>query len=234
MNRKFLSGFFLLILLFPGALIAQNESTDSLPADPQYREDQFYLGLSVNFLSQLPQGIDQSGFSGSARFGFLRDMPVNNRRNVGFALGAGLSINTYNQNLKIDDTGTETTFSRLDNDDFNSNGFSTYIAEVPFQLRWRTSTQQKNKFWRIYLGFKAGYLFYFKSNFESGETSISVNSPNGLQRWRYSLTFSGGYSKVNFYLDYSLNNLFSEVTMDAGSSPVQIQPIKAGLIFYIL
>ena len=234
MNRKYVLFILWVGFLMPWNLFSQSDTTDSIPSDPKYREDQFYASVAVNFLSQLPNGVDQSGFSGSARFGFLRDMPVNQQRNIAVALGTGLSFNTYNQNLKIDDTGSTTTFSPLGDEEFNSNRFSTYILELPLEFRWRTSTQQKNNFWRVYLGFKTGYMFYFKSKFEGVDERIEVKDPDGLERWRYSLTFSAGYSKVNFYLDYSLNNLFSGVSLENSSTAIEIQPIKAGFIFYIL
>jgi len=234
MNKKII--LYLLFILFwvSSDAVSQSDSTDSIPYDPHYREDQFYASFAVNFLSDLPEGIDQSGFSGSARFGFLRDMPINQQRNIAIAIGTGLSFNTYNQNMKIDNTGSNTSFSSLNDQMFNSNRFSTYILEVPLQLRWRTSTWKKNKFWRIYLAFKTGYMFSFKSKFEGLNERIEVKDPDGLERWRYSLTFSAGYSKVNFYLDYSLKNLFSGVRLENSSTDIEIQPIKAGFIFYIL
>ena len=234
MKRYCLVFAFCSLFLMPIYGSGQSQTSDSLPDDPRYREDQFYAGIAVNFMSDLPANVDQSGFSGSARFGFLRDMPINKRRNLALAIGGGLSFNTYNQNMKIDDSGQDTSFSPLEDEDFDSNRFSTYIAEIPFELRWRTSTRQRNNFWRVYLGFKLGYMFYFKSRFEGRDGNIEVKDPEGLERWRYSLTLSGGYSKVNFYMDYSLNGLFSDVDLDGTSTAVGIQPIKAGLIFYIL
>jgi hypothetical protein len=234
MNKKYISLLLWVGFLMPCDLLSQSGSTDSIPPDPKYREDQFYASVAVNFMSKLPEGVDQSGFSGSARFGFLRDMPVNQQRNIALAIGAGLNFNTYNQNMKIDNTGTATSFTSLDDEDFNTNRFSTYIFEMPLELRWRTSTTQKNNFWRIYLGFKVGYMFSFKSKFEGIDERIEVKDPDGLERWRYSLTLSGGYSKVNFYLNYSLNSLFSGVNLKNSSTAIEIQPIKAGFIFYIL
>ena len=213
---------------------SQSLSTDSLPDDPKYREDQFYAGVTVNFLSGLPNNVEQSGFSGSAFFGFLRDMPINQKRDIALALGAGLSFNTNNQNLKIDNSGGVTRFNDLADEDYQSNRFSTYLLEMPFQFRWRTSSAKTNNFWRIYAGFKLGYLYFFRSKFEGNEQRINVKDPDGLERWRYSLTFSGGYGKVNFYLDYSINDLFSGVNLENSNSAIKIQPIKAGFIFYIL
>ena len=235
MLSKSISFIVFLYVILPISIYGQSMPTDSLPDDPQYREDQFYAGVTVNFLSGLPGDVEQSGFSGSARFGFLRDMPINKQRNLAIAIGAGLSFNTNNQNMKIDDdSGATTRFEQVSDEAYDSNRFSTYLIEIPLQFRWRTSTAKKNNFWRIYTGFKVGYLYSFKSKFRSEGQRINVKDPDGLERWRYSFTLSAGYGKVNFYLDYSLNNLFSGVNLEGSSTAVNIQPIKAGFIFYIL
>ncbi len=77
----------LFIILFVSKMEAQ-ERIDFTTVDSLYREDQFYFGLNINLLGDLPEGVSQSGFAGGIIGGFIRDLPLNKRRNV--ALGAGI------------------------------------------------------------------------------------------------------------------------------------------------
>ena len=69
--------------------------------DSLYREDQFYIGLTFHLLHDLPEEVTQKGFSGGLHLGFIRDFPLNKRRNIAIGVGAGWSINTYGQELFI-------------------------------------------------------------------------------------------------------------------------------------
>jgi hypothetical protein len=120
--------------------------------DSLYREDQFYIGVSYNLLGKKPMNLSQTGFSSGFHLGFIRDMPINKKRNVAFGIGLGISSNSYNQNLLIDkDNLGNSTYSILDgNGTFIKNKFSTHLIELPFEFRWRTSTPTEYNFWRIY------------------------------------------------------------------------------------
>ena len=58
--------------------------------DPKYREDQFYFGITHSILMNKPQGYKPNSFSTGISFGFLRDFPLNKRRNVAIAPGVGI------------------------------------------------------------------------------------------------------------------------------------------------
>ncbi len=215
-------------------------SDESLPRvrdsiDRQYREDQFYLGLTFNFMSDLPFGVSQSGFSGGFHAGFIRDFPLNKERNLGFGIGLGWSVNSFRSDMLIseDDEGN-TIFQVLNRDefDFNYSRFSTQLVEIPLELRWRTSTAEDYRFWRIYAGFRLGYLYFFQSNFKQPGKRIRLNHIEGLNRMRYGLTFTFGYNTFNFTAYYSLNSFFEGETLEGRG--VGVQTIKVGLMFYIL
>lgn len=204
--------------------------------DSTYREDQFYIGLGINFLLEKPRDMNQSGFSGGIHFGFIRDMPINQQRNIGIGIGLGLSLNTYSHNLFIgeEDNG-ETIFEILNRDvEYTTNRFSTYIIEMPIQFRWRTSSVgDTSSFWRVYSGFNLGYIYYFRSRFEQFGNEVNQTEIDELERTRISFYFAFGKSKINFFFKYSLNPLFDGALKNSNEA-VQINEIKAGLVFYIL
>ncbi len=204
-------------------------------ADVHYREDQFYVSLTFNLLSNMPSGVKQSGFSGGIHAGFIRDIPLNKRRNVALGIGLGWSINSFRSNLLISRTQTGTPiFQVLDPNDFDYdlNSYATQLIEIPIQFRWRTSSPTTYKFWRIYTGFRLGYMYRFRSNFKQPGNHISLTDVEGLNRLRYGLTFTFGYNTFNFTVYYSLNPFFDAHTVDG--QDVGLSTFKVGLMFYIL
>ena len=103
----------------------------------KYRENQFYISVTYNLLNEKPSDVSQSGFSTGFHFGFIRDMPINEKRTVALGIGLGLSTNSYNQNIGITETNNQTLFNIIDESQINvsKNKFTTYLLEVPFEFR---------------------------------------------------------------------------------------------------
>ncbi|MBW2961870.1 porin family protein [Mesonia aestuariivivens] len=203
--------------------------------DSLYREDQFYFGFTFNLLLNRPKGLDQSGFSGGLQLGYLRDFPINKSRTIAIAPGLGWSVNSYGQNLLItENSNDESDFFILDdNNDYTKNRFSTYLLEFPLEFRWRNSTPDSYKFWRVYAGVKASYLYHFKSKYEGEGNNVTQTKLKELNRWRYGLMFTFGYNTFNFHFYYSLNPLFDAKNSE-NNREIGLHPLKMGLTFYIL
>tara|TARA_R110002012_G_scaffold291564_1_gene486107 strand:- start:129056 stop:129766 length:711 start_codon:yes stop_codon:yes gene_type:complete len=203
--------------------------------DTKYREDQFYLAITYNLLGNKPDQVSQSGFSSGFHFGFIRDFPINKRRNVAFGVGLGLSSNSFNHNFLItkNDAGN-LDYLVLDKTDINytKNKFTTYMVELPLQFRWRTSTAEEYKFWRIYTGVNIGYLLYNSSKFRGDLGTIKNSKIDSFNDFQYGFTMSAGYNTWNIYFYYGLNSIFNNVSVNNQS--VDMNALKVGLIFYIL
>lgn len=227
--------FFLLVIsmgAFP--LFAQNNGTATV-IDSLYREDQFYVGLTFHLLHDLPGEVTQKGFSGGFHTGFIRDFPLNRRRNIAFGAGVGWSINTYGQELFIgEDLNEQTIFRDLNalDLDYETNRFTTQLIEVPLQFRWRTSTPETYRFWRIYTGLRLGYIYHFRSNYKQGDNQVIQTDVPELERFRIGTTFTFGYNTFNFHIYYSLNPFFKDAQVN--DSSFGIATFKLGLMFYIL
>ena len=76
------------LLQFVGVM-AQN-STENF--DSNYREDQFYFGLTYNSFTNTPENFNQTGFSPGLKVGFIRDFPINLQRDIAIGIGLGLSL----------------------------------------------------------------------------------------------------------------------------------------------
>ncbi len=213
------------------------EDDNAIPnvVDSLYREDQFYVGLSFNLLTNTPGNFSQNGFSGGLHLGFIRDMPINKKRNIAIGLGLGWSTNTFNSNVVFSENPERNTVVVVnpDRDAVDSNRYNTNLIEMPVQFRWRTSTPTKFSFWRIYTGVKIGYLYGFKSSFDGESGKVTVRDPDGLNRWRYFATLTVGNGSFNAFVQYGLNPFFSDLnTVENG--PLELQTIKVGIEFYLL
>lgn len=231
---------FILISL-PSLLSAQEEKDkyqipDTIPftIDSLYREDQFYAGFHFNLMTNRPPGVSQESFSGGLNLGFIRDFPLNDRRNVALGIGLGWSINTYGQNLFIgEDEDGSTIFRSLAGDEtYSTNRFTTQLIEAPVEFRWRTSTPESYKFWRIYTGMRLGYVYHFKSRFRDDNIEVIVNDLPELERLRLGATFTFGYNTFNFQFYYALNPFFKNAMVNESS--IDLSTLKIGLTFYIL
>lgn len=215
--------------------MSQNEDSDKDQLYQDYREDQFYISVTYNLLNQKPSDVNQNGFSSGFHLGFIRDMPINKRRNKAIGLGLGLSSNSYNQNISILENNNEVAYSIIDESEVNvsKNKFTTYLLEVPIEFRWRTSTTTEYSFWRIYPGFKLGYLFYNSTKFKSEAGNEKLSNLEDFNKLQYGLTLSVGYGTWNFHLYYGLNSIFDDSAKLNGQS-IDMTSLKIGLMFYVL
>ncbi|SDR79715.1 porin family protein [Christiangramia echinicola] len=236
-KKLFLSLFLCLPLLSP----AQEEEDrykipDTVPftIDSLYREDQFYAGFHFNLITNRPSNVSQESFSGGLNLGFIRDFPLNKRRNIALGAGLGWSINTYGQNLFIgkNEDGS-TIFESLDNEvNYSTNRFTTQLVEAPIEFRWRTSSPETYKFWRVYGGVRLGYIYHFRSRYKDADREIIVNDLKELDRFRLGATFTFGYNTFNFQFYYALNPFFKDAKVDDAN--LDLSTLKIGLTFYIL
>lgn len=222
----------LIVLISGQSCFSQEDITKEV--DSLYREDQFYAGVTYNLLGNKPSDLSQSGFSTGLHFGFIKDMPLNDKRNVAIGIGLGYSMNSFNQNMQInEESGGSYSYTILDGNTYSKNKFSNHLIEIPIEFRWRTSTPTEYRFWRIYTGLKVGYAIVNTAKFKDDSRSIKYNNISDFNKLEYGFTLSAGYNTWNIYLYYGLNPIFSNNAVLEGDK-IDMNAIKVGLIFYIL
>ncbi|WNH14285.1 porin family protein [Thalassobellus suaedae] len=230
MKRLFV---FISIMFFVQKIDAQEQVNKII--DSLYKEDQFYIGVTNNLFGNKPADLSQSGFSSGFHLGFIKDMPINNNRNVAIGIGMGYSVNSFNENLLIskDNLGA-VSYTILDDDKtYTKNKFSRHLLELPLEFRWRTSTPSEYNFWRIYTGFKFSYMFAHTTKYIGDLGSFKYTDIEDFNKFQYALTLSAGYNTWNIYMYYALNSIFSNNVNVDGQS-LNMNAIKIGLMFYIL
>jgi hypothetical protein len=204
------------------------EAVDSL-----YREDQFYIGVTYNTLVNRPTGISQNKFTPSFSLGVLRDMPFNKNRTKSIAAGIGYSINNYNQNILISETNGIIEYNPTSSlISYDTNKLTLHYLDIPIEFRWRTSTPESHKFWRIYTGFKFSYLVYDRSKYVDSQVTNKVTGNSDLNKFQYGTYLSVGYNTVNFYVYYGLNPIFKSAVLNGNS--LDVNTLNFGFLFYIL
>ena len=224
----------ILIVLTLLSLYGQAQNTGTSDAlDTRYLEDQMYMGITYNFILNKPNGVVQRNLSYGLYGGIIKDIPVNYSRTVALGVGLGYATNSYYSTMLAMDAGDVVTYSRVGNDiDLKRSKIETHLIEMPFELRWRNSSPEEYKFWRVYSGIKLGYSFTTKSKLVSNEGKTMFDNPD-LKKFQYGLTLNFGYNTFNVHIYYALSSLFNnEVFMN--DQEITMKPLKVGLIFYIL
>jgi len=226
--RKLLS-FLIFLLTIPAF---SQEEPDFNAVDSLYREDQFYFAFTYNILRHKPTGVSQNKFAPSFSAGFLRDMPINKRRNFAIAAGLGYSINDYNYDLLIDQSSGTLTYAPNGNIDFDKNKLILHYLELPIEVRWRTSRPESHIFWRVYGGFKFSYLVFDRQKFQSDSSKYSVSNNQDLNELQLGTYLAVGNNTWNLTAYYGLTPLYKSAEING--RPIDLQTLNIGLMFYIL
>lgn len=215
----------------PLCLLGQAE-VDSVAVNSRYFEDQFYAGVTYNFILNKPAQVNQRNFSYGLQAGFIKDIPFNQKRTIGLGIGLGLGLNTYYTNIRAEEITDGLQYTVLTNVDFKRSKLETHVLEMPIEFRWRNSDATTYSFWRIYTGIKVGYVFDARSKYVVGDLKQSFKNDD-VRKLQYGLTFNFGYHNFNMHIYYSLTPLFNDdVFVDAAQ--IKIKPIQIGFMFYIL
>ena len=217
------NSFIVFLLFFFSFCVAQENLNDKI-IDSLFREDQFYASISYNLVQNRPSGFKQYSFSSGITVGFLRDFPISKDRKWAIAPGFGYNYNNIKQFVNSQDILGDV--SGVDPEDLRTK-IVTHLIDFPVEFRWRNATPDSHKFWRVYLGFKASYVFSAKLDFESNNFGNDVqNIKDDVNKWQYGTYLSFGYNTWNPYVYYGLNPLFKD-----GS---KLTNFNLGFIFYIL
>ena len=222
-RKKF---FFLFSLLF----LNQLSFTQSNKSKEDYREDQFFFGSSYFIQTQPIDEFKQNGFSGNFQFGFIRDFPLNDSSTKAIGIGFGFERNFFTSNIQPVESDSNIDYRIVVSrflESKNKISFSSLV--IPLEYRWRTSSVDQYKFWRIYSGFKLKKNFPIYSNPSYG-SEITIDD---VEDWTTSIYINAGYNTWNISLEYDLNPLLKNKKTTNGEN-LNISFFRLGLVFYLL
>jgi len=220
------------ILFFLASMLFAQTDSESLLVDEKYLEDQFYVGLTYNFLIAKPDGIGQQSLSYGLRAGMIKDIPLNQNRTVALGFGLGYGVYSYYSKLQATRIDDVINYSAVDADNFKRNKLETHMLELPIEFRWRRSSPSEYKFWRIYTGINLGYVLNARSKLVTEDFTTRFTNSD-VTSFQYGLTLNIGWNTFNLHAYYALNKLFKDEAQFNGSS-IETKPLRIGFIFYIL
>ena len=195
-----------------------------------YREDQFYFGSSYFIQTQPLDEFKQNGFSGNFQFGFIRDFPLNDSSTKAIGIGFGYERNFFTSNIQPIQSDNNIDYRIVISrflESKNKISFSSLV--IPLEYRWRKSSIDQYKFWRMYSGFKLKKNFPLYSNPSYG-SEITIDD---VEDWTTSIYINAGYNTWNISLEYDLNPLLKNKKTTNGEN-LNISFFRLGLIFYLL
>ena len=195
-----------------------------------YREDQFYFGSSYFIQTEPIEDFKQNGFSGNFQFGFIRDFPLNKNSTKAIGIGLGYERNFFTSNIQPIETNGNIDYRIVVSrflESKNKISFSSFV--IPIEYRWRRSSIDEYKFWRIYSGFKIKKNFPLYSNPSYG-SEITIDE---IEDWTTSIYLNAGYNTWNISLEYDLNPILKNKKTSSGEN-LNISFFRLGLVFYIL
>ena len=220
-NKKLITLFCFLSL----GLYSQNNTESN-----SYREDQFYFGSSYFIQTESISDFKQNGFSGNFQLGFIRDFPLNKDSTRALGLGFGYERNYFTSNIQPIEQDDQIDYRIVVSRFLESkNKISFSSISFPIEYRWRKSSFNEYKFWRIYSGFKIKKNFPLYSNPSYGSELVIEE----IQDWTTSIYLNAGYNTWNISLEYDLNPIIkNKKTIDGDN--LNISFFRLGLIFYFL
>ena len=222
-RKKFFLLFFLLFF-------TQLSFTQSIISKDNYREDQFYFGSSYFIQTEPIENFKQNGFSGNFQFGFVRDLPLNNNSTKAIGIGLGYERNFFTSNIQPIETDGNIDYRIVISrflESKNKISFSSFV--IPIEYRWRRSSIDQYKFWRIYTGLKIKKNFPLYSNPSYG-SEITIDE---IEDWTTSIYLNAGYNTWNVSLEYDLNPILKNKKTSNGEN-LNVSFFRLGLVFYIL
>ena len=217
-------------LLFSLLFFIQSSFSQSDKIKESYREDQFYFGSSYFIQTESLEDFKQNGFSGNFQFGFIRDFPINKTSTKAVGIGLGFERNFFTSNIQpseIDDNIDYRVVVSRFLESKNKISFSSIV--LPIEYRWRKSSIDEYKFWRIYTGLKLKKNFPLFSDPSYG-SEIKID---GIEDWTTSLYINAGYNTWNISLEYDLNPILKNKKTTDGNN-LNISFFRLGLVFYLL
>ncbi len=242
MNLKLKPFFSVLLLLVILLINSKNTQAQGLfsyfnwtaYSDGPEKVDHIIVDLNWTTLMDMPSSINQKYHRNIGAGAYLfHDHPINKKSTLAWAVGVGFSSFNIHHNgvFRYDPLPNNQNFTNLvplsDSIKYRVNKHNLTYLEVPIEFRIRsmkTSTEERKRSnFKVYLGFKAGYLVNMHSKYIDDGLKIKLFTYNNKLLYHYGPTLRMGFKKLSLNAFYSLTPLFIE------GKGVQIHPFSVGI-----
>ncbi|RYZ44672.1 MAG: hypothetical protein EOP49_26655, partial [Sphingobacteriales bacterium] len=193
--------------------------------------DFLMLQFTYENWANTPDSISLGGLGRGFNAYLCYDWPLGSSN---FSFAAGIGVGTANIYLKdqqviLNDTGVLGTQVRFVDElrDYKKYKITTTYLEAPFELRFFTNKENRNKGFKAAAGLRVGTLLggHTKGSYtvEGAKIVEKVNTKRYLENWRFAATIRLGYGNFSLLGTYNLNGLYKP-----GMGP-EVTPYSIGL-----
>ncbi|PTM05994.1 MAG: hypothetical protein DA405_02015 [Bacteroidetes bacterium] len=202
---------------------------------PKHEKFVFY-DLSYLAFADAPAGTENAIWSVAADVGFMFESSWSERGGIGY--GLSYSFQGYGNNHLVStdlrtgeglyELGTDTTFK--------SASQNLQYLYIPVELRFRSKKNEAGKFYRFYLGARAGVRTLDNSVIRRENSRVRYYQLDNLARFRADAYLKVGYGNMSLFGFYSLTPLYTggEILTAGGtrSAPLKdLRPFGIGFSF---
>lgn len=197
--------------------------------------DHFLIQFGYAGWANIPDTINQSGFSKSFNAYFMFDFPFKNNPNLSIAAGAGIGsdhILFASTHVGIKDLTPSIYFTNVaDTNNYKKTKLATVYLEAPVEFRY-SADPLRGKGFKAAIGVKVGTMINAhtrntklqdKSNNVIGDHTMKEASTKFFNKNRLSVMGRVGYSHFSVFASYQVTTLFKE-----GMGP-DVRPFSIGL-----
>lgn len=181
-------------------------------------QDWFFYDLSYINLSGGVNDLNQKWYSNGNDFSFMGEKMFTS--NIGIGFGLGFSSYSFHNNMRIqsvEETGIEV-YSLQNDDEYESNVQRIGYICIPIELRFRTTENEDNNFWRFYVGAKPGIRTNAHSDFQTDLIHERFYALDDLNRFRVDGYIRIGYGAFGLFASYGLLELYQEGSFSYGEN----------------
>jgi hypothetical protein len=202
---------------------------------PKHEKFVFY-DLSYLAFADAPAGTENGIWSVAADVGFMFESSWSERGGIGYGLSYSFQGYSNNHLVSTDlktgeglyELGTDTTFK--------SASQNLQYLYLPIELRFRSKKNEAGKFYRFYLGARAGVRTLDNSVIRRENSRVRYYQLDNLARFRADAYVKVGYGNMSLFAFYSLTPLYTggEILSAGGtrSAPLKdLRPFGIGFSF---
>ena len=135
-------------------------------------------------------------------------------------------VNNIIENLKLNNSNLEF-IQNVSSIKINRYNFTEF--QIPFEIRWRNSTIDNYKFWRIYSGLRYSRVINSKYTFDDNSSNLEIDGLP-VNKDQLGLTLNIGFNTWNISLYQSMDSFFVH---DTNSDISDLKQFRLGIIFYL-
>ena len=233
-------------LLIQSSMLFAQDATDKMnsnatpPAIVKPARDFLMLQFAYNNWVQKPDSVKTKPFSYSFKSFLCYDFPIK-KSNLSFATGLGINATVVYLNQMVlantdtaavsgaearflPDTGSYSKYKRYK--------FVTAYIAAPFELRYFSDMQNRNKGFKAAIGMEVGTLLgaHTKGLYSVGGTNVKdkIDTKRYISPWNFAATMRIGWGNFSVYGSYNLTTVF-KVTAGPPITPASVGICLTGL-----